>query len=158
MSGTPSDLEIDLEADQNDSTKGNIALWTTQAYSSGGYTVDFELEEEGPADDGSHDGLVKIVYKGINAPPKGSLNITMMSPAGSKIPYEIVDDNGGSIVNGNSLQLEANKTYELVLGDKNSTIGFGEDHYTLEVSDDDVKLEPLATIFGSGDDDEEIVF
>lgn len=144
MTGT---LEIDLEAEPNDSTKGKIALWTDNLYSSGGYTVDFELQEEGPADDGSHDGLVKIVYKGIKAPPKGSLNITMMAPAEAEIPYEIVDDNGGSIIHGDTLQLEANKTYELALGDPTSSIGFGEDHYSLEVSDDDVNLEPLMTIF-----------
>lgn len=147
MIGTPSDLEIDLEADPNDSTKGKIALWTDRQYSSGGYTVDFELQEEGPADDGSHDGLVKIVYKGIKAPPKGSMNITMMAPAEAEIPYEIVDDNGGSIIHGDMLQLEANKDYVLVMGDPTSSVGFGEDHYSLGVSDDDVDFEPMMTTF-----------
>lgn len=152
MTGTPScglthDLKIELYADPNDSAKGNFSLWTDRQYSSGGYTVDFELQEEGPADDGSHDGLVKIVYKGIKAPPKGSLNITMMAPAEAYVPYEIVDDNGGSIIHGGTLQLEANKDYVLVLGDPTSTVGFGEDHYNLEVSDEDVKLEPMMTIF-----------
>lgn len=141
-----SDINIDLEPDRDDSTIGNIALWSNKSFPSGGYSVDFELEEEEAADDGSHDGLVKIVYRGINS-PSSPMNITMMGPASAEIPYTIVDDNGGNLVHGDALQLEANKTYELVFGDEQSTIGFGEDHYTLEVSDDDVKFEPLMTIF-----------
>ena len=54
------------------------------------------------------------------------------------------------IIHDDALQLEPNKSYLLVLGDKDSSGGFGETQYLLNVSDDEVELEALMSMMGGG--------
>lgn len=138
----PIGLNIAIQPDAKDATKGDFELTTRIDFPSAGYTLDYEMTESA-ADAWSwvYSGLFTLVLKDVKAPSE--MAAMMMAPASAEITYEIVSSNGGNLIHGNSLKFEPKKEYLFVVKDLSNTASFSDETYVLKVSDKDVKLEGL---------------
>lgn len=134
----PSQLEIAVEQDPDDTMKGMIILSTKECKPSRGWKVLYDVKEEGPST-GSNNGLLKIIYTGLEETDEW--NLAAYYPATAEISYQIVEDNGGNIITNDGLAFKKNSTYELfVFNDDENSVE--QDVYEIIVSDSDIEVLP----------------
>ena len=143
MALMPSDLELWIETNATDSSKGILKLETIDEYPSLDYEVVYGLAAAASPD---YEGQFTITLNGVQA-PQGPAGM-MMAPAIGEIPYEVVDCAGCccSLLDNGTMKLHKGKEYLLVLSEQASA-PLGDLHYKLTVTDDNIELEPLLSIF-----------
>lgn len=146
MALMPSDLELWIDTDDNDTTKGSLKLGTIDDYPSLDYEILYGLAEDASPD---YDGQLTITLTGVQAPqgPAGA----MMAPAVGEIPYEIMDCGclgcgTCTMLENGTLKIIRGREYLIILSEQGSA-PLGDLHYKLTVTDDEVEIEPLLSIF-----------
>lgn len=143
MALMPSDLEIWIETDATDSSKGLLKLETIDEYPSLGYEVLYALAA---GTDPDYAGMFTVTLQGVKD-PQGAAG-AMMAPALGEIPYALVDCPAccRQPIEDGAMKLQKGKEYLLVLSEQASS-PLGDLHYKLTVTDDEVEIEPLMSIF-----------